>query len=94
MTRLFKTIAFLEGTSLLLLLFIAMPLKYIGNDPTAVKYVGMAHGVLFVVYILMAIMMKIEYSWSWKKFFVVCLASMVPFGTFYTDKKYFRASAV
>lgn len=92
MTRLFKILAFVEGMSLLLLLFIAMPLKYLNDDPSMVRVVGMAHGVLFIAYILMAIMLMIQFSWSWKKFIVVCLASFVPFGTFYTDRKYFKTS--
>ncbi|HEY0045188.1 MAG TPA: DUF3817 domain-containing protein [Flavobacterium sp.] len=94
MTRLFNVTAFLEGTSLLLLLFIAMPLKYLNDDPSAVKIVGMAHGILFIAYIFLAIMMKIEFKWDWKKFAIICLASVVPFGTFYTSKKYFAPSQI
>lgn len=48
----------------------------------------MAHGVLFVTYIILAIMAKIEFNWSFKKWSIVCIASVVPFGTFYVEKKY------
>ena len=90
MIRIFKIIALLEGISLLLLLFIAMPMKYIYEQPIFVKTIGMAHGLLFIAYILLAIMLKIEEKWDLKKFAVVCLASVLPFGTFYIENKYFR----
>lgn len=90
MNKFFKIIALLEGTSLLILLFLAMPMKYIFNQPVYVQMTGMAHGLLFVVYILMAIMLKFDENWSWKKFGIVCLASIVPFGTFYIERKYLR----
>ncbi|WP_297334030.1 DUF3817 domain-containing protein [Flavobacterium sp.] len=93
MTRFFKIIATLEGVSLLALLFIAMPLKYILEIPEAVRIVGMAHGLLFIGYILLAIMLKVEQDWPWKKFLIICAASVVPFGTFYIENKYFKAKA-
>lgn len=88
MLKLFKIIAFLEGGSLLLLLFFAMPMKYYFQEPIFVKIIGMAHGVLFVAYIILAIIAKIELNWSFKKTGMICLASVVPFGTFYVEKKY------
>ena len=89
MIKFFKILALLEGVSMLLLLFIAMPMKYMFGDPFLVKHVGMAHGVLFVAYIIFATMLKFEDSWSWKKYGYICLASIVPFGTFYMERKYF-----
>lgn len=88
MLKLFRIIAFLEGTSLLLLLFFAMPMKYYFQEPIYVRTIGMAHGILFVIYIIFAIMLKIEYSWTLKKMSIICMASVVPFGTFYVEKKY------
>ncbi len=90
MIKIFKLIALLEGVSLLLLYFFAMPMKYILDQPAYVKNVGMAHGVLFIAYIILAIMLKIEENWDWKKFGIVCLASILPFGTLYIEKKYLR----
>lgn len=90
MVKIFKTVALLEGISLLLLLFFAMPMKYIFELPIYVKVIGMAHGLLFIAYIALAIMNKIEEKWENTKFLLVCLASVVPFGTFYIEKKYFR----
>lgn len=88
MLKLFRIIAFLEGTSLLLLLFFAMPMKYYFQEPIYVRTIGMAHGILFVIYIIFAIMLKIECSWTFKRMSIICLASVVPFGTFYVEKKY------
>ncbi|WP_309641740.1 DUF3817 domain-containing protein [Flavobacterium sp.] len=90
MMKLFKTIALLEGISLLLLLFFAMPMKYIFDLPIYVRIVGMAHGLLFIAYIALAIMSKVEEKWEIKKFAIICVASIIPFGTFYVEKKYLR----
>jgi integral membrane protein len=86
-----RIIAFAEGMSFLILLGIAMPLKYIAGIREAVSVVGMAHGVLFVMYVLLLIQVAIERDWSWKKSILAFLASLVPFGTFYADAKWFRA---
>ena len=56
--------------------------------PLLVKYVGMAHGILFILYIAFAILIKNEQKWSFKTFMIICLASIPPFGTFYVEKKY------
>lgn len=88
MIRFFKIIALLEGVSLLALLFFAMPMKYIFNNPLFVKYIGMAHGLLFILYIALAILLKIEQKWDMKKLGIVSIASVIPFGTFYIEKKY------
>lgn len=90
MIRLFKIIATLEGISAILLFFIAMPLKYIYDMPEYVRITGMAHGLLFTVYIIMATMLKFELKWPFKKYLIICLASIPPFGTFYIEWKYFR----
>lgn len=90
MLRFFKIIAFLEGISLLLLFFFAMPLKYWFENPLYIRPIGMAHGLLFIGYIIIALMLKYEKSWNVKKFGIVAIASLVPFGTFYIEKKYLR----
>lgn len=86
-----RLIAFLEGTSLLLILFVTMPLKYIFEYPQANMVVGMFHGVLFLLYILAIIRAKIEFEWSWKNFLIAGVCSVIPFGTFWADKKIFTA---
>ncbi len=88
MIKIFRGISLLEGLSLLALLFIAMPIKYIWENPYYVKTIGMAHGLLFIAYVLFAIMTKFELNWKSKTLLIVFAASVIPFGTFYIDKKY------
>jgi integral membrane protein len=90
MTKFFKIIATLEGLSLLLLFFVAMPMKYIYGNETLIRPAGMAHGVLFIGYIILAYLLKEEQNWSFKKFFIVAIASIIPFGTFYIEWKYLK----
>lgn len=87
MIKLFKVIAVLEGFSLLLLLFIAMPLKYEFNLPIFVEIIGLIHGFLFIGYISIVIYFFIIKEWDIKKSFLACIASIIPFGTFYFEKK-------
>lgn len=86
MIPIFKIVSFLEGLSYILLLFIATPIKYLQGDATYVKWLGMPHGLLFVVYIILAIMLKYELNWNFKRFSIVCLLSLIPFGTFFVGK--------
>jgi len=87
----FKWVARGEGISLLILLFIAMPLKYIWDNPSWVRVVGMVHGVLFVAYVAWAIWIYLELKWSLQRLALVILASIVPFGTFYVENKYLNS---
>ncbi len=80
----------IEGLSFIILLAVAMPLKYLAGKPAMVSVVGMAHGVLFVLYIALTIVAKFQYPWSWKRMFLLWGASVVPFGTFYVDYKLLR----
>lgn len=82
-----RIVGFLEGISLIVLVFIAVPLKYWGGEPALVKMVGPIHGLLFTLFMLMALSAGVTYRWkfsetSWK----VLLACIIPFGTFYIDK--------
>jgi integral membrane protein len=86
-----RVIAFTEGMSYLILLFVAMPLKYIWGQPAAVKNFGTVHGLLFVLYIIYVLLCKIEYRWTLKKALVLFGISIIPFGNFYADKHYLRA---
>ena len=78
----------MEAISFLVLLGIAMPLKYIWDLPQMVQVVGMAHGVLFVLYIAGAIYMQQLLQWSFRTLVIVVLCSILPFGPFYAEKKY------
>ncbi len=85
-----RIIAFVEGMSYLILVFIAMPLKYYANQPWAVKQVGMAHGVLFIAFIFALIHVMFEHKWSILKGLLAFIASLIPFGTFVLDAKMLR----
>lgn len=82
-----RIVALLEGMSFLALLFIAMPIKYIGGDPTPVKIVGMAHGMLFLLFIFTLIEAALEERWLMKFNITAFICSLLPFGTFYLDTK-------
>lgn len=92
MIRLFKLIATLEGISAIILFFVAMPMKYIWDNPAWIRPVGMAHGVLFTIYIVYATFLKFKLNWDWKMYIIICLASIPPLGTFYIEWKYFRTA--
>lgn len=81
----------IEGISYLVLLLIAMPLKYWADMPQAVSVVGMAHGVLFVWYVISVLVAKFEFRLSYKITALALLASLIPFGTFYADAKIFKS---
>ena len=83
---LFRKVAFAEGISFLVLLLIAMPLKYWAGLPIAVTIVGGLHGVLFVAFAVLAWEVKQKYKMSWDWLVKAGLASIVPFGTFYMEK--------
>ncbi|MDF3056295.1 MAG: hypothetical protein K0R17_510 [Rariglobus sp.] len=87
-----RVIGFLEGISFLVLLGVAMPLKYYWGEPQAVRVVGMAHGVLFLAYLAAALQVWLEHEWPWQRAALVIAASLVPFGTFYADVKWMRTS--
>ncbi len=91
-TNIFRIIAFLEGLSYILLLGIATPIKYLNNDPQYVKLLGMPHGILFILYLIFAFMLRKDFKWTNKQFYTVLIASIIPFGTFYIDKKYLKTT--
>ncbi len=90
MLKFFKILALIEGISALLLFFFAMPMKYIFDNPIYVKHIGMAHGVLFTLYIIIATILKFKEKWAFRKYIEICLASIPPFGTFYMERKYLK----
>jgi integral membrane protein len=85
--RIFRTISLAEGASLLVLLFIAMPMKYFMGIPEVVKVVGWMHGILFIVYVGMLIVVQLTQRWSFIFLLGAFFASLVPFGTFILDKQ-------
>lgn len=83
----FRIIAFLEGISFLLLVFIAMPIKYVGGEPIVVKYVGMAHGILFMAFIYCQFLAYKQQRWDLAFNVFAFVASLIPFGTFVLEYK-------
>lgn len=88
----FRIIALLEGVSYILLLFIATPIKYLYEDPQYVKMLGMPHGILFMAYVVLAVLISGDMKWSTRTLWIVLIASIIPFGTFYIDKTYLKKS--
>ena len=85
MLAFFRLIAALEGISYLVLFYNMLYNKRINPElyQQLLYPIGMAHGILFVLYVVLAIYLKVEYKWSLKKLALILLASLLPFGTFY-----------
>ncbi|MBL9199117.1 MAG: DUF3817 domain-containing protein [Opitutaceae bacterium] len=88
-----RVVGWWEGWSFLLLLLVAMPLKYVWGFPMAVSVVGMAHGVLFMLYVVIAIHTALDRDWPWQRTALVLLASVFPAGPFLVDAKILRDEA-
>jgi len=92
MLNFFRLVAFLEGLSYIALFYNMLYNK--PNNPELYQQllypIGMIHGILFVLYFILAIYLKFEYKWSYKKLTLILLASLLPFGTFYSDYKWLK----
>ncbi len=84
-----RTAGIWEGISYLLLLGVAMPLKYMADIPQAVRIVGTLHGILFILF-MYTIVIAMSKGLSFKKGVIAFLASLIPFGTFYLDRLIFE----
>jgi integral membrane protein len=82
-----RLVGILEGISFLVLLGIAMPLKYLAGQPGAVKVVGWAHGALFVLYVGAALQATLAHGWSVGRLLGLLAASVLPFGPFVVDRR-------
>jgi integral membrane protein len=87
LTRWFRWVALLEGVSFLVLLGIAMPLKYLAGQPLAVRLVGSAHGALFVAYVVLVAALFFARRWPLSRAAQALALSVVPFGTFALDRR-------
>ena len=84
-----RVIAWMEGVSFLLF-GVSMPLKYGFDIPQPNYVIGMVHGILFVIYNLLILKHSKLKNWSIREIIFLCFLSLVPFGTFYGDHKYFK----
>ncbi|HEY9900225.1 MAG TPA: DUF3817 domain-containing protein [Pantanalinema sp.] len=89
----FRAVALAEGISFLLLLCVAMPLKYLAGMPMAVKVAGSLHGFLFVTYLVTAYLLFTELKWPLKRAPGVLLAAVLPFGTFVLERKWLNQAS-
>lgn len=85
-----RILSLVEGLSLVLLVFFAVPMKYLFDSPIFVRVIGMTHGVLFLALVLMTIMIGVELGWKFKRMAMIMAASVIPFGCFYVDSKLFK----
>lgn len=83
-----RLLGLLEGVSLLLLIGVAVPAKHLYGNPALVKSIGPVHGMLFLLFVFNTLSVGVEYRWQFKTTtWKVLLACLIPFGTFYIDKK-------
>lgn len=92
--KIFRSISLAEGVSLLTLLFIAMPMKYFMGLPEVVKVVGWIHGLLFIFYSVMLLIVWITYRWTFLFTVGAFIASLIPFGTFVLEKQIQKKESV
>jgi integral membrane protein len=83
----FAKISFFEGVSFVVLLAIAMPLKYAMGMPLAVKYIGWAHGALFVAYGFQLLYVGITFQWKFSRILLYGLCSILPLAPFWVEKQ-------
>lgn len=92
-SRLFLPVSLAEGISFLVLLLIAMPLKYFANLPQAVMVVGMLHGLLFIAYVILALLVRGELTWGFRRLLGILVLSVLPAGAFFAERSV-RAEAL
>ncbi|MFN6947158.1 MAG: DUF3817 domain-containing protein [Cytophagaceae bacterium] len=85
--RTLRYVGIAEGISYVVLLFIAMPIKYYAGIPEVVKYTGWAHGVLFIGFVALVAQVKYTLNWSYPWAIWAFIASLLPFGTFILDRQ-------
>jgi len=81
----YRIMAYTTGVLLVLLVFVAVPIRYLGHNHGPVAVIGPAHGLLFVVYLLTAFDLGVRLRWPWLKLGLVMVAGTVPFASFYAE---------
>ncbi len=82
-----RLMGILEGASLLILLFICVPMKHMAGNPMGSEIVGPIHGIFFILYIIFLFQVKSELNWPWNKTIIAIIGCFIPFGTFYVNAK-------
>ena len=90
MLTVLKWSALLEGISVLVLYFVAMPMKYFFEMPQLIRPAGLAHGILFVFYVGLVLVVGVQRKWNFTAILISWCLSLFPFGTFYAERKYFK----
>ena len=93
MVNFFRVVAYLEGISFLVLLFIAMPLKYVWHMPMAVRVTGSAHGLFFIAYCLVGAVVARQLNWSFKTIALGFISAFIPAGPFIFDRKLLQSES-
>jgi integral membrane protein len=83
----YRVMAYVTGTMLLVLVFIAMPIKYLGHNESVITVVGPLHGVLYMVYVVFAFDLAVRAKWSLLRTVLMLAAGAVPFLSFYVERK-------
>lgn len=86
----YRIFAWITGVMLLLLTFVAMPLKYIGDKPVLVEVIGPIHGAIYAIYVVIAFDLAIRARWGLGRTVWVLLAGTIPFASFFADRKAHR----
>lgn len=81
-----RLVALLEGVSLLVLVFVAMPLKYLLAQPSLARITGSVHGILFLLFLSALYRVALERHWPWRRSLGAVLLCVIPFGTFFLDR--------
>ena len=87
MLSLFRKLSLIEGLSLIVLLFIAMPAKYHFGYVDSIWSVGMIHGILFLAYFIISLVVSHQQKWSVIFWVITLISSIIPFGCFFLDRK-------
>ncbi len=83
----YRILAYITGVLLVLLVFVAVPIRYLGHNHGPVAVLGAAHGFLFMVYLVTAFDLGVRLRWPWLKLGLVMLAGTIPFASFYAERR-------
>jgi len=91
--RLMRTVSLLEGSTLLLLIFVAVPLRHLAGLPIATRIMGPIHGLAFLLYVWMLLKTVSEGNWSRSETTRLIIAAFIPFGAFVNERRLARRAA-